>query len=230
MNRQSKQEQYVELVRQRKSCRLCSEKGFKNTSLCQYETDNIGKWTDWQNSLDAEILVVGQDWGTIKYWEDNKGIDTKSSRTNDALRNLLLILGYDIGTVFEPIPQKKLFFTNSVLCLKNGKMNASIPAKVYSNCVSNFLKPLTMIIKPKYIITLGSEPYKSVLKSDGYKTKDIKKLREAVGTEPILLSTGQYLFPVNHCGPLGQVNRRPDDQLNDWKKIFQHIQLKWKMT
>jgi hypothetical protein len=61
----------------------------------------------------------------MNYWENNK--------TNETLRQLLMVLGYDIGTVFDPIKHKDLFFTNTVLCLKSGNMSSSITSKVYSN-------------------------------------------------------------------------------------------------
>ena len=30
---------------------------------CKYEGKRINLWSYWQGSLDADILVVGQDWG-----------------------------------------------------------------------------------------------------------------------------------------------------------------------
>jgi len=194
-----------------------------NSSSLSFETNNIGKWSDWQDSLDAKIVIVGQDWGTVKYWNENKGIDAENNKTNETLRQLLMILGYDIGTVFSPIKHKDLFFTNSVLCLKSGNMSSPIASKVYSNCATNFLKPLLNTINPGYIIALGSKAYESILISSGVKAKDIVKISAICGGQPIKLESGQFVFPVFHCGGLGLANRQIGIQFEDWKNIKEFI-------
>jgi len=211
------------LVNKRKQCSLCADNSMTNTSTLAFETNSIGKWSDWQDSLEAKIVVVGQDWGTVKYWTDNKGTDAKNNKTNETLRQLLLRLGYDIGTVFKPIKHKDLFFTNTVLCLKGGNMSSSIATKVYSNCSTTFLKPLVGTIKPKYLIAIGSKAYKSTLLADGVKAKDIIKISTVCGGKPIKLSSGQFLFPVFHCGGLGLANRQIKTQFEDWENINEFI-------
>jgi uracil-DNA glycosylase len=218
-----KEQLYKTLVNQRKQCSLCADHSMTNSSSLNFETNNIGKWSDWQDSLDAKIIVVGQDWGTVKYWNDNKGIDAENNKTNETLRQLLMILGYDIGTVFSPIKHKDLFFTNTVLCLKSGNMSSPVPAKVYSNCSTIFLKPLLNAISPRYIIALGSKAYESILVSNGVKQKDISKISTICGGQPIKLDNGQFLFPVFHCGGLGLANRQIGLQFEDWKNIKEFI-------
>ena len=218
-----KEQLYKTLVNQRKQCLLCVDSSMTNSSSLNFETNNIGKWSDWQDSLDAKIIVVGQDWGTVKYWNDNKGIDAENNKTNETLRQLLMILGYDIGTVFSPIKHKDLFFTNTVLCLKAGNMSSPVPTKVYSNCSTTFLKPLLNAISPRYIIALGSKAYESILVSNGVKQKEIAKISSICGGQPIKLASGQFLFPVFHCGGLGLANRQIGIQFEDWKNIKEFI-------
>ena len=220
---ETKKQSYRELVKQRKQCMLCNEFSMTNTSTLDYETSNLGKWTDWQDSINAKIVIVGQDWGTVKYWNDNKGIDANNNKTNETLKQLLMILGYDIGTVFKPIKHKDLFFTNTVLCLKHGGMSSSLPSKVYSNCSKAFLNPLLNLINPKYIIAIGSKAYESILLSYGFLKKDIVNISSVCGGEPIKLGNEQYLFPVFHCGGLGLANRQIGIQFEDWKNIHEFI-------
>jgi hypothetical protein len=219
----SKTSQYNQLVQQRKQCELCKDHGMTNSSQLDYETESIGKWSDWQSSLDAKIIIAGQDWGTVDYWIKQKGIDSENNRTNETLRQLCLILGYEIGTVTMPIKQKDLFFTNAVLCLKSGDMSSQLPAKVYSNCNNSFLKPLISLINPKYIIAIGSKAYKNILIADGERLSEISKLSEVCGQQPIKLGYGTHLFPVFHCGGLGLANRQIGKQFEDWKNIKEFI-------
>jgi DNA polymerase len=194
-----------------------------NQSHSLYDTESIGKWSDWQGSLAAKILIVGQDWGTFDYWVKQNGIDRENNRTNETLRQLCLILGYEIGTVTNPIRQDKLFFTNAVLCLKSGNMSSPLSAKVYSNCNLAFLQPLFLLIKPKYIISLGSKAYETIIIADGKKVSSEPKISEVCGKKPIKLQNGAFLFPVFHCGGLGLANRQIGKQFEDWKNIKEFI-------
>jgi len=51
-----------------------------------------------------------------------------------------------------------LFFTNTVLCLKDGGLAAKLTTKCYDNCANHFLKRLIEIIQPKIITQLSQLP------------------------------------------------------------------------
>jgi hypothetical protein len=57
---------YKDLVCQRKACSLCQ--GLVNPSTEEFDSNEIGPWAKWQNNLDADIIVVGQDWGDVDYY------------------------------------------------------------------------------------------------------------------------------------------------------------------
>ena len=40
-----------------------------------FRSAQIGPWSLWQGNLDAEIMVIGQDWGDKNYFTKNKGHD-----------------------------------------------------------------------------------------------------------------------------------------------------------
>jgi DNA polymerase len=192
-----------------------------NQSYYPSDTDSIGKWSDWQGKLNAEIMLIGQDWGSTKYWEDNEGKDTTQNPTNFHLKELFNHLGFDIGDVSNPNHDEPIFFTNSVLCLKTGNMSSTVYQKCFSNCGENFLKPLIDLISPKILITLGAAPFKSVLRlyrPEG--SSQIPPLRDVVRHEPIIINTqGLKLFPMFHCGGLGLANRKFEEQKTDWDFI-----------
>lgn len=244
-----KENEYIELVKKRKNCHVCGEK-FKNQSHWpKYDTDQIGNWSTWANNLDAEIVIVGQDYASQCEFNQGKGkIDNKenvvkedkssfTTATNYFLIKLVEILGYNLD-----VPTKhsntKIFLTNSVLCMKEGPMNAPIPTSVYKNCGKNFLKPLVDIIQPKAVITLGKEATRAAIRAflDKKEASALLKLsfnNLFLENRVIYPSNNSVrIFPVYHSGPLGQKNRKVHDpiakdgdlsgwelQQVDWRKI-----------
>jgi len=217
----NKQLEYQKLVSARKACRLCKEYGMTNQSATQFDSASIGKWTDWQGNIDAKVMVIGQDWGSLDYWNKNQGNGTDTNPTNCNLMQLSGILGFDIGVVSNPNRSEPIFFTNSVLCLKDGNMSSPVLKKCYYNCGSKFLKPQIDIIKPQVIISLGYAPYASILEL--YRPigiDQIRPLRDVIRKEPINFHDEDFkLFPVYHCGGLGLANRKLDEQKKDWENI-----------
>lgn len=60
---EAKQRQYAVLVVERKQCRLCV--GLRNpadTGFAEHDSDEIGPWTRLHGDLNAELMVIGQDW------------------------------------------------------------------------------------------------------------------------------------------------------------------------
>ena len=79
----SKDVRYEQLVECRKTCSLCS--ALENPSRCeqgQYDSPHIGPWSQWQGHLNAELMVVGQDWGDTNYFIKNQGLEAKRNPTN----------------------------------------------------------------------------------------------------------------------------------------------------
>lgn len=99
----NRQEEYRKLVKQRKGCELCAHLGLTNPACFKggiYDSDQIGPWSRWQGNLNAEIMVVGQDWGDTAYFEAWRGRDQSSGNpTNSNLQ--LLLQTFDI-TIEEP--------------------------------------------------------------------------------------------------------------------------------
>jgi hypothetical protein len=119
---------YRQLVHDRKTCRACS--GLTNPSICgdgAYDSDQIGPWSLWQGNLDADLMIVGQDWGDEAYFLQNAGHESHKNPTNETLRKLLASIGIEI----EPPSKERgfggqLFFTNAILCLKTGGLQAHV--------------------------------------------------------------------------------------------------------
>lgn len=243
---------YNELVVQRKECTLCADCNFANqSSYSNYDTKEIGNWTTWANKLDADVMIIGQDYANQKTFRKDKGkIEPEhlnqdsvqgdySTPTNYTLRELTKIIGYDIGLPTQT-SNKKIFLTNSTLCLKPGSMSDPIPVSVYKNCGDRFLARLIKLISPKAIITLGLTATKATI----FALRDNVDQAETLGkapfsklflASPIRVNGAPYsIFPVYHPGSFGIMNRRKMDltgesgwelQKEDWLKIEAHLSI-----
>jgi len=213
-----KRERYQALVQKRKQCRLC--RGLTNCSEFPQDSDEIGPWSLWHGDIDADILIVAQDWGDVAYFRKHDGKDEPSGNpTNDNLRKLMRHgLGIDIGTPGAPRPCP-VFLTNTVLCLKQKGLQEKVQEDWVDNCSREFLKPLIEIIRPRYIIALGGWAAKSILHQFGRKGVWSLSVRELLRNSPYSLGD-MLLLPVYHCGDRGvKINRSWENQKKDWERV-----------
>jgi hypothetical protein len=80
----SKRERYAKLVDDRRNCRKCV--AVVNPSACaggKYDNAaHIGPWSDWQGDLDADTMIIGQEWGGTDNYERQSGeIETGTPQT-----------------------------------------------------------------------------------------------------------------------------------------------------
>src|SRR5262249_8857212 len=104
-----KQKLYSQLVETRKACRLCKNLTNPADKSCsQFDSDQIGPWSRWQGYLDADILVVGQDWRGTAYWHRWEGRDEHSGNvTNENLQKLLAHIGVQVRSHESPNVQSR---------------------------------------------------------------------------------------------------------------------------
>ena len=160
---------YAALVAARKSCRACT--GLINPAACDggtRDSDQIGPWSLWQGNLNADLLIVGQDWGDTRYFIDNGGREAPRNPTNETLRRLLGSIGIDVaGPTATDNGGGAVFLTNAILCLKEGGMQAKVSPEWFANCGSRFLRPTIDLIAPKVVVTLGEWAYRAVTAAYG---------------------------------------------------------------
>jgi len=211
-------EAYRQLVTDRRACRACATQGYVNQSVLGFDSDEVGNYSTWANDLQADVLIVGQDFSNVGIYLRDKGqVEPKSltadarpgdysTATNYYLRELTKVIGRDIGL---PNTNTSLgvFLTNAVLCMKPGAMNAANPTAVVQNCGMRFLKPLIELIRPKAIVTLGAVPAAAVLRAFNVSGQGAA-FGEVFRNGPYALDGGEMrLFPMYHPGRLGQVGR-----------------------
>ncbi len=224
---------YVELVEKRKACRICyggkPENGLINPAEYPgFDSTQIRPWSVWQSDLNADLLIVGQDWGDCQTFERLQGRNEESSEkysfpTNENLVEFLGMLGIEVGhPLKEPKPRAPVFFTNAVLCLKTGNMTAAIKNEWWQECSKRFLKHLIEIIKPKLVITLGEAAYKSIVELYGVSSKNYS---DAVFTGiPMDLDFGVKWMPAFHPSRSGMRSHSCAQHIRVWRNIGNHLE------
>jgi uracil-DNA glycosylase len=220
----SKKARYRALIEERKACQSCT--GLTNPSMCEdgaFDCDAVGEWSRWQGNLDAALMVVGQDWGDVKWFVRAKGHSTDTSKTNTTLLELLDSIGFKLKMPSETHDDGVLFFTNAVLCLKSGGAQGPVLREWFRNCGKRFLRPTIELVKPMTVVCLGERAYRAVLGAWEIKAPRFKDA--VISKEPVPLSPGgPWVFPVYHCGALAlNMNRNIVEQRDDWRRIGEFL-------
>ncbi len=211
---------YGELVRARKNCRLCidgSAAQLRNGSSFDFDPDVVSHWSQWLGHQRPTLVVVGQDFSGVEYFERNRARDDPSSPTNRNLRALLGAAGITAGEPPVRDPVAPVYLTNSVLCLKPGGMSGSIKAGWARNCARNHLAPLLNHLQPRAVVAMGAPAWRAV--QELFPGIGLPGgIKEAAG-RPWSAPSGFGLFAVGHCSGLGLANRPWEQQLADWRVI-----------
>jgi len=218
----TKASDYAELVRDRNVCHRCPELANPaDVDGGRFDSDQIGAWSLWQGNLDASLMVVGQDWGGIAYLRKNRGGEAPSNPTNRALVELIGIAGVPIDEPGLHQGRHAAFFTNAVLCLKGGALQATVQQTWFQNCAP-FLRRQIDIVRPEVVVGLGERAYRSILACFGMASGSFRSEVEA--KDGRILPDGTCAFAVYHCGArIRNTHRKMGEQREDWRRIRSHI-------
>lgn len=229
---------YQQLINKRKLCQECylqtGQMNLHNGSSLSFhegihDTNALGQWSAWHGDLNADFMVIGQNWGDLDYYiqfrNQNVGEFERDNKTNINLRTLFQCIDPKID-IFDSVTSVKLFFTNSLLCYKEGKMAQPTRAAQHRICSKLYLQELIKIIEPRIIITLGEKAFSGLWKLNFKKGSNITfdKYIDLVEHGELQLCVNNStvsVFPVVHPGPLGIRNRNFALQKEDWYKIGQ---------
>lgn len=180
-----------------------------------YECDHVSPWTKSGCNLDAEVMVVGQDWSSADVLEGNGRPDPVRAR-----------LGYDPGSrtnknldrllqVHFGLERADCYLTNIFPFVKPGKKNASIRLRDMERCARDFTLNEVRIVAPRLVLCLGLQTFKAFGRAAGQ--REPRNMDEAVNS-PFDFE-GSTIHCVAHAGDLGMNNRRRDRVVADWQRI-----------
>jgi len=215
----NKELDYLRLVNKRKTFQFTELLNPSEIEGGKYDDNHVELWAKWLGCLDAKIMLVGKDFGGLRFFKEFKGGCDPNSVTNQKLIKLFSELDIDIGTPLNPNINAPVFLTNCIFGIINSEAKGSntISSVSKKESTKEFLLPLINIVNPSIIIAMGMEAYECV--SNAFQIPREKTLRQAVELSPYKLTDSKLLFPVFHCGGLGLRNRSFDKQINDWLKI-----------
>ena len=235
----SKELQYQELIADVQKAYLSESRELRWCKECK----EINLWAYWQGRghLDADIMLVGQDWGcpktsveTMKNVCDmNCGKAVSYMRGNDSItdRNLIQLfrtIGFDILS-----DDPKLFFTNLVMGYRLQGTSGGFKT-AWANADVPFFRRLVDIIHPRILLCLGKDTFRCALRALGLQhlpvIRNYNRFIES-SENPVQIHLGDdettFVFALAHCGVMGTLNRNRgtsekaslNKQIQDWSKI-----------
>ena len=208
-----KSDRYRELVEQRKRCACCP--GMANASAIDggsMDSERIGPFSRWQGNLDADLMVVAQDFADVEGFREHSGWPGERVRTNTTLATLLTRAGIPINPPRFGFPEDRLFFTNAVLCMKRGGMRAPLTGSCATECGRRFLRPTIELVAPHVVLSLGARAMRAVCRAFGLEPP---ANLEAAAAVPIPLTSSAVLMPLYHPA----ASRSHQAQHRDWDRV-----------
>jgi uracil-DNA glycosylase len=214
---------YDDLVRERKRCRRCAELINPAHPLhAHYDSSEVGPWSRWLASRPAKLILVGQDWGTVGYFQKYHGRDIIENQTNQNLKRFLSLLGFEVGPPNQTDHQSGVFATNAILCLKQGEvdeLSAPVKRRWFSECRS-LLKWTIEESSASTVIALGRYAFESVVGAYNIKSRPFRDVVE--DRLPVHLDGHRRLFAVFH--PAARPKDRNFSQMQaDWGRIAEYL-------
>lgn len=178
-----------------------------------YKCDHVSPWTKSACNVDAQIMIVGQDWASAEFLGEEDpllaelGFDPRLP-TNTRLQALLdRHFGLSFGQVYA---------TNAFPFVKPGWMQGGVkPVSALRLTVQEFLFPQIAIVDPKLIICLGKPTFDAIGWAIGIPRTRI--IADAI-LHPFKHGSG-WVACVAHTGSRGTQNRGSDLVEQDWKKL-----------
>ena len=216
MASENKKTQLLELGKLRRSARWPGYKCIGDYHDGAYESDFVSPYTKTAGNINADIMVILQDW-----WSDDGmsgPLNEDSAKlgycrwvvTNQNLKQLL-------SDHFE-VGLEQVYGTNLFPFIKLGKKNSSIKSSDMTRAAREFALPQIRIVNPRLVISIGIETFNALRKACELPTCDTTS--DAIDSPFEIGST--RVWCQSHTGQLGRNNRNKggvDRVSDDWKKM-----------
>lgn len=181
-----------------------------------YECDHVSPYTTSAGNVDADVMVLLQDWSGSDALSGALDVDardfgyTRHEPTNGNLeRRLLETFGLQFRDVYA---------TNLFPFIKPGGMSARILKRDLLRAATEFALPQIEIVSPKLVICLGMVTFNAVRAASGLAPS--VNMQAAIDS-PFALGKSRIWFQA-HTGHFGQISRNKggvDRVAGDWLKM-----------
>ena len=207
----SKRERLVELARHRRENVPPGYRGIGEYHSGAYECDFVSPYTKSAQNLDADVMLVLQDWCSDRFLR--KPVDSElvslghkpQLRTNRKLKKLLDTC---LGTGLE-----RTYATNLFPFIKPGAMSTRVPARALTEAASSYTVPEIELVEPEFVVCLGWDVYRAIRRSRGLPPAG--KLEEAIEESPVRIGDSE-VWAQSH--PANR-NRGVDRVAEDWRRM-----------
>ena len=227
----NKKLQMADLVHRRKSRQGCVDgcevKHFHYFSLGHFqgglfECDVVSPTSIVANNLDADVMLMGQDWdaeegcrrppnydvalGYDPEWPTNKNVDS------------LLEVGLKLS-------RKDVYWTNLFPFIKGGDASAPIPVRELRNAATDFGIPQIEIVRPRVVVCFGLATYNAI--AWACEQPRFGRVSQAIETPFTHTGSGATIWCQSHPGALGRIQREraggKDQVRRDWERMAEAL-------
>ena len=178
-----------------------------------YECDFVSPYTKTAGNVDADIMVLLQDWSSAKSLQDPLDCDcveyglTRTFPTNRRLTELLQS-HFRVGL-------ENVYGTNLFPFIKPGGITNSIPMRDLIRAAQEFALPQVRIVQPRLVICLGLKTFNALRVACDYSRA--RRMDDAIAS-PFTIDTA-HAWCQAHTGARGQNNRGRERVNQDWRTM-----------
>lgn len=218
----NKHSRLLALAKQRQRERWPDYKSLADYPGGIYECDFVSPFTKTAGNVDADIMVLLQDWSSDD--ELSQGLDDNTLRlgydpTQPTGRNLERLLKVTFGVALTEV-----YATNVFPFVKRGGVSSSIPQKDLVRAAREFALPQIEVVGPRLVVCLGLVTFEAMRKAVGL--PPVERMALAISS-PFPLGRSRVWCQA-HTGAFGQMNRNKGDKgrvARDWMKMKDDVSL-----
>lgn len=177
-----------------------------------YECKHVSPWSISACNVDAEVMIIGQDWASSDTLEKEPDEDRRrlgqgfSSRTNINLRKFLGRMGLEFSQTFA---------TNVFPFIKWGSKSAYIPIGDLVSCAETYALPQIRIVSPRMAICLGKDTIRAICRAAELRPKEWSMARL-----PRICMGSVEIYGLPHPASPG----RKDAEARSWSLLGRRLQ------
>ncbi|WP_213771971.1 hypothetical protein [Bradyrhizobium sp. dw_78] len=187
-----------------------------------YDGDWITPWTISACNLQADLMIVAQDWSsaeTLKSPKWNSSVQKEERKrcghdanlpTNRTLKGLLK-KHFDLEFA-------DIYATNVFVFIKPGSISAAIPLEDLAYCAKTYTLPQIEIIRPRMVLCLGQTTFNAVQRAFGQRLSKLSEV--SLPNAHIEHENGAEIYGVPHTGSWGTKNAGGPDKVHAiWARL-----------
>ncbi len=220
-NRIGKRERLAALARHRRDNVFPGYRGIGEYHSGAYECDFVSPYTKSAWNLNADIMLVLQDWCSDEFLQkpvDSNLVTLGHDPKLPTNRNLKSLLSTHFGIGLE-----QTYTTNLFPFIKYGAMSKSVPVEDLEKAAETYTVPEIEIVEPRLVVCLGLAVYRAIRKSFGLAPAG--NLEMAIAS-PFRIGDAQF-WAQSSPGALGRANRNRggvDRVAEDWRRMADAVQ------